>query len=433
MCGIVASLETPLERASNSIKHRGVRQFHMGPIIHRRLPIRDISEDYDQPVRINHKTIAYVGEFFSLPRESHELHYVAENYERHGPKFFHEVQQDGFWSVVEYNEVMNTLTGTVDYLSIKPLYYRTDIAAMASEPYAAVKLGTATHLDQIYLSSCLKFGYCPDPRRTPYEEVKRLCPGETVYLRKGREPKVVLTDPLVPIPVPANTLKKYIAKSVEARVRDSDVPVALLKSSGLDSTIIHHILKGLDKDLNKDLNIISLPESVDHPPESPKPLPLEDQIGIFQEPIDLGSLEQQIYLAQTIHRSSGEHVVLTGDGADELFGGYKRSQHYDSQYSDIFQELVCWHLPRLDRVHMRYLQEIRAPFLSRNIVQAALALPRELRTNKKILRELYKDDFNTNIPKIAMKRKSVNDDPITNRIIMMNAFKLFAKEQGILV
>ena len=60
-----------------------------------------------------------------------------------------------------------------------------------------------------------------------------------------------------------------------------------------------------------------------------------DQLDYMQEPIDLGSLVPQIALSRVIP----EKVCLTGDGADEVFGGYGRALRYDSQASDVFHEV----------------------------------------------------------------------------------------------
>lgn len=416
MCGIVASISRPLERPWTAIKHRGCRSTHIGPIIHQRLPIRDLDPSYDQPLQKDLWTIAFVGEFFGLPQNIHETDHVVRTFIQ-GPKTFHQMQQDGFWSIVAAKDrKLHLLT---DYLGQKPLYYRTDSASVSSEPYSCSLFDPVT-LDQVYLSALLKWGYCPDPSRTPYNEVKKVLPGHYVVLEEDQPPLYREVDPLFPIPLPANTLKKELINAVQSRVLDADVPISLLLSTGLDSNIIYHIAK----QFSDKIKTYSLPEQ-SLPPVRISSL---DQLTIFQEPVDLGSLEYQIYLAQQIKLLGGERVVLTGDGADELFGGYSRAERYDSQSSDIFHELVNWHLPRLDRVHMRYQQEVRSPFLSRTVVQAALALPRALRTNKHILRELFKEEIDTSIKKTALKRPDIEKHPELNRRKLVDLFITNFKE-----
>jgi asparagine synthetase B (glutamine-hydrolysing) len=140
----------------------------------------------------------------------------------------------------------------------------------------------------------------------------------------------------------------------------------------------------------------------------------------MQEPIDLGSLKAQVALAQVVP----ETVCLTGDGADEAFGGYSRAMHYDSQASDMFHELPCWHLPRLDRVMMRHRIEVRSPFLARKVVQIAVGLPRPLRMGKKILRDLFRDDLPPGIADQAKKPlRPVRFNREENSKIMVDEFR----------
>ena len=141
----------------------------------------------------------------------------------------------------------------------------------------------------------------------------------------------------------------------------------------------------------------------------------------MQEPIDLGSLVPQVALSQVIN----ERVCLTGDGADEVFGGYPRSMWYDSQGSDIFQELPAWHLPRLDRVMMRQRIEVRSPFLARRVVQMALSLPHELRKDKCFLRDLFADELPRGVawtPKKALRTKEIEMDRKLYSLVLVEMF-----------
>ena len=117
---------------------------------------------------------------------------------------------------------------------------------------------------------------------------------------------------------------------------------------------------------------------------------------------------------------------MTGDGADELFGGYQRAKDYDSQASDVFCELPYYHLPRLDRVHMRSTTEIRSPFLAPSVVAFALRLPRSERVGKKILKEAFRglvSDAIIDRPKHPLKGPEYLDSPLLHRVKLEEAFR----------
>jgi asparagine synthase (glutamine-hydrolysing) len=123
-------------------------------------------------------------------------------------------------------------------------------------------------------------------------------------------------------------------------------------------------------------------------------------------------------LFEAIKNGSNTRIVISGDGADELFGGYRRMNEYDSQDSDIFHELVYYHLPRLDKLSMAHTLELRSPFLNHDIVRFALSLPLEERKNKKILKDTFKGLIPESIidrSKLALKNQMIVEDQIEYR------------------
>lgn len=102
--------------------------------------------------------------------------------------------------------------------------------------------------------------------------------------------------------------------------------------------------------------------------------------------------------------------VFTGDGPDEMFGGYKRINEYDSQLSDIFYELTYYHFPRLKKLSKHFGLILETPWCDENIVRFAVDLPFEERKNKKII----KDSFNNIIPNEIIDRKKI---PLKNNLI----------------
>jgi asparagine synthase (glutamine-hydrolysing) len=359
---------------------------------HARLPIVGLDESYDQPVAVGSWMICFVGEvldFRDHEQDESDLPLVVEGWIEHGPKAL--VGHDGFWSIAAMSNT--ELHVVADYLGQKPIYYRPDVLAAGSEPDALAALGPTTP-DEIYLSSVIKWGYCPQIERTPYREIKHVLPGEHVCMNKEGDVYRNIIDPLEPR---AGDLRLELEAAVRRRVLAADVPVASLLSGGLDSSIVHTLAArhgdvhplyvALEEDLGERLAVSAVGgevrEAYGYWPDDATAL------GYMQEPIDLGSLKPQILLSQSVPQI----VCLTGDGADELFSGYGRAMRYDSQYTDVFHELPAWHLPRLDRVMMRHRVEVRSPFLARRVAEIALSLPYKARKNKQILRDLFKNDL----------------------------------------
>ncbi len=439
MCGVVAAYDS-VTAALIRIEHRGIRtrmQACPGGVFlgHVRLPIVGLGTEYDQPVEIDGWTVAFVGEILDFrdydALAACDLPLVARTWANHGAAGFQKF--DGFWSVVAVDP-QGRICALVDYLAQKPLYYRSDRHAtgIASEPDAAAALGPVTP-DEVYFAAVVKWGYCPETWRTPYREVHKTLPGEYVRLERGKQPVRQIVDPLVPMRgVSPETLKLEIEAAVRRRVLSSDVPVACLVSGGLDSAIVYTLasrvgdVRAYHVENGEEAEALEVVGDRGARVASPGCVGIDRPLAVMQEPIDLGSLVPQMALSDAIGQGGGERVCLTGDGADEMFGGYSRAQRYDSQASDVQHELIAWHLPRLDRIMMRNRIEVRSPFLARRVAEIALGLPRELRTDKKALRDLFRADLPSGVadrPKRPLRTAAVERNREGNSKMLVDKFR----------
>lgn len=149
---------------------------------------------------------------------------------------------------------------------------------------------------------------------------------------------------------------------------------------------------------------------------------LEQAITAADSPIDLGSLIPNFRLiAAAKHRH-----ILTGDGPDELLGGYARMKDYDSQQSDIFHELSYYHLPKLNQTASWFNKTLICPYLDPAMIAFALYLPLESRTNKRILKEFARGMLPCAIidrDKFALKSGLVRKDKVAHRMKCLDLFR----------
>jgi len=417
MCGFVAypTGKNP-ETVIRSIGYRGLenyighREWQGFTFAHVSLPFVNLDPAFAiQPNKFGVPGL-FVGEIFNYDTAyTSDMEYVHYAFHNHGTDCFHDF--DGFWTYVTM--IDDHLFGITDFLGIKPLYYRTDIEAMASEIDVLKLFGKVT-IDETFMSNTMKWGYSPDPR-TPYNEIKQVPPGH--YIHKGQVYKYWNWDK-----VDHGDLYQDMKRSVSARL-GGQREVSILLSGGLDSSIIYGLLKELGRDVTaihvdnheKDFAHLVSSSLVDVTLDEVSDL---EAVRIHQSPVDLGSVKPQIAMARKL-RELGFYAVLTGDGADELFGGYRRAKEYDSQSSDIFCELPYYHLPKLDRTMMKYTIELRAPFLAPYIVKHALKTPYILRDGeKKVLKEAFKDIVPKEIidrDKHPLKTKEIHESRTAKR------------------
>lgn len=427
MCGIIAgtNLDQDLNDVIERIAYRGLPGFKgysragwgHHQFAHYALPFVNLDPKVAiQPVytkREKHPCV-FVGEIFNYKDLGFDTdsQCIAETFHEKDLPDFHEFE--GFWSFATLHQ--GKLFALTDFLSIKPIYYRTDMTVVASEIDILTSLGPVTR-NELFHSNVLKWGYDPTGL-TPWNEIKQLPPGHFYW--DGE-----IGNYWDWSQVKHNDLRKDIIDATALRL-GGQRDVSILLSGGLDSSIIYSILT---KILGKEVTAVHVDNHEDQFVKLLNPSKLvsvtlsdvtdTDAIRIHQSPVDLGSVKPQIAMARKL-RELGFYAVLTGDGADELFGGYRRSKEYDSQFSDTFCELPYYHLPKLDRTMMFSTIELRAPFLSPKVIAGALKLPYPLRNGeKKVLKHLFNDivpEQILNRDKLPLKTDAIRANPMEVRL-----------------
>lgn len=443
------------------MKHRGLpgKEYHSVVksgkffIGHVRLPIIDLTLAQNQPMQAEGLTLAFNGEIYNYKELSpwhpgdtdflfDRILAAEQRYECNIIReLFHKI--DGMYAIVYHMEKSDSMTIITDFLNKKQLYYDRDRNEIASEIKA---LNTDCYnLDKHYQADVALLGYHRSCR-TPFEHI-RLLPPNSVFQFDGKrivqvESRLVNLKPTRP---DVQLIK--LKEAIKHRLLASDIPVGFLLSGGLDSSLICSIAKEYSDGPLKTFSIENgeteyVEEMVDLLQSDHTVLPryigmTEDILYYNETPVDLGSVNPQFLLCKAV-ADSGMNVCITGDGADELFGGYtrmsiKRSPTSDTQYSDVFRELPFYHCPRLDKMSMAHTVELRSPFLAKEVIRSALSLPYADRISKKWLKEQafpYLPDRIINRPKVPLRSEEMCLDREEFKHIRLAAYYNMIEERG---
>lgn len=462
MCGILLTNDGS-EKVLNSIQHRGIEKTVIEKngiyLCHHRLPIQTSDgDDWNQPREISPGVfLMFNGEIFNYDKDIYtsDIEYLCSifsmykggSFQMFCAMFLPRIQTwDGFWSIVIYDVNNKEVIAFTDPLGKKCLYYNND-GEVSSEIKSLYH--SQSPIDHHFISTVRKWGYVTNDS-TPFGDVKRFLPNNIYhYTLDNPDFKSIYPKYYKGFDYPIEELKdcsyeehlewlwNKMFESVQNRLVSKNYPISLLVSGGLDSSIVAAILTELKaevkwfsiengekeyidilaKHLDKEVTFLNYSMNDDL---------LKEIYQVWNEgPIDLGSVIPQFHLFEAVKNFGGYRIVLSGDGADELFGGYNRINEYDSQKSDTFDELSFYHLPRLDKMSMAHTLELRSPFLNLDVVRFALHLPLEWRKGKKIL----KDTFSPLLPleiinrkKEALKNPKIKEDKLSYRQHAVNLF-----------
>lgn len=481
--------EGVLARLADSLHHRGPddRGYYLSGdarvgLAHNRLSIIDLTSAGHQPMSTADDSIVmvYNGEVYNFHELRDELAALGHTFlsRTDSEVVLHAYREwgtacvdrfHGMFALVLWDAVRSRLFLARDPMGMKPLYYTTALGGVqgfcfASELKAFLAVpGFAPRMSGRALASFMEFGYTFDAHQTALQGVRKLPPGHTLLVRDGvpDEPRPFFRPAPAPEPYRtldlarerqrlADTLREVVAQHLVA-----DVPVGILLSGGLDSSLVAALAARCGP-----VTTITMGFEGAGFDERPHARRVAGHIGSEHREVTITAGEISSSLADTVEvfddlfddwgaittrllylkcREQGIKVVLVGEGADEIFGGYpkfeaclrlrgprpwrllqmwhryghrrfgKTMQAYFGVMGEYLRgaggdwfhavrmfesrrQLPNNYVMKVDKASMSVSVEARAPYLDRRVAELAYRLPREalLRADacKAILRDL---------------------------------------------
>ncbi|HEY9018937.1 asparagine synthase (glutamine-hydrolyzing) [Thiomicrospira sp.] len=326
-------------------------------LAHNRLAVLDLTELGGQPMSSTDGrfVVVFNGEIYNYQELQRELNTLGADFRSHSDteviieafRYWGEGMLQrlrGMFSFTIYDKHTRSLLCARDRVGKKPFVYAQTASAFvfASEiPAVRQVAGVDTTFDHDAIAAMLlhNLRHIPDPH-TAYRGIKRLRAGHAMVVREGRVERIwrYWKPAIAEGPFSQERLRELIEESISLRMH-ADVPVGALLSGGVDSSAIVALMQrksadpirtyalGFDKD-DEDLRrarIMSKALGTVHREFYFDP---QEQWEIFRmllriygEPIMLLPLVHTYALCRAI-RDDNIKVVLTGNGADELFYGY---------------------------------------------------------------------------------------------------------------
>jgi len=471
MCGILGIFGLNFvndEQSLELLNHRGPNntgiwrnsEVFLG---HKRLSILDLNARSNQPFQVGDEIIIFNGEIYNFrelirdhnlsPKTTSDTEVVLLMYQKYKENCLQYF--NGMFAFIIYNLTTKEYFVTRDRLGIKPLYWhhKAKSQEIFSSEISSIKELIPTSLDSFALRQYKKLRMCVNGD-TIFKEI-RMFPAAH-YMHSGQKPKRYWDiDLSFEEPPNDSELFDLLKSSVDYRAI-ADVSVGSYLSGGLDSTIITALLRPTNswtvgfKELNefKWAQLASERYGTEHEAlVVDEPLfweTMEFMINKRGEPLSVPN-EVLIYL-MTKRVKTKNTVVLSGEGADELFFGYDRIFKWAHSESDFdirgFDEKYCYGkhedlevmdyalsqtkgktrlekvnyyfltnhiqglLRRLDNSTMLCSVEGRVPFLDHRLIDRLAGVPFEWKMGKTFKSSL-KRCFSKILPKDIIQREKM--------------------------
>ncbi len=374
MCGIAGIVGEGAEHQLATLEKMSERIAHRGPddsgvwsgwnvaLAHRRLSIIDLSRDGHQPMTTDcgRYSIVFNGEIYNYRELKTELEAAGETFRgasdtevlllalRHwGERALSRC--NGMWAFALWDARERTLFAARDRFGKKPFYYALNQGRFhfASEIKALLAIpGFRTEPDPPAIADFAAERISDHVETTFFTNVLQLLPAHVLTYRDGR----VSTSAYWSLPVVENgdyraagedEIRETLKSAIELRLR-ADTPLGCLMSGGLDSSTVtcltqeltskpnaHHVFSTVyDKAYAEAEGIPAVREihpGIDFHPDRPTQetfwSDLADVLWHQEQPFGDASMVAH-YNLMRLARRNGVPVLLSGQGADEVFAGY---------------------------------------------------------------------------------------------------------------
>ncbi len=402
MCGILAIIgkgkdESLVKQLSKRMSHRGPDEsdLHLtenGHILsHERLSIIDLHSG-KQPIQgCTTAWMVHNGEIYNhqalrdgilkdhVFRSKSDSEVIVHLYEKFGTDFLHLLDGDFAFVVIDGDDY---IAGR-DPLGVKPLYYGMDDRG---------RMYFASEMKPI-ADQCKTFAtFPPGHYYTPATGfVKYYKPEYEDYTKATKE--LDLTE-----------IRESLTEATRKRLM-SDVPIGVLLSGGLDSSLTSSIAARLLKEKGKELHSFSIGLDAEAPDAKAARkvaeflgtqhhevhFTIEQGIEVLEkliwhlETYDVTSVRAStpMYFLSKAIAEAGVKVVLSGEGADEIFGGYlyfrnaPSTEDFQKETIERVQKLFTADLLRADKSTMAHGLEARVPFLDKAFLDVAMTIKSE--------------------------------------------------------
>jgi asparagine synthase (glutamine-hydrolysing) len=449
MCGIAGVIGADAQLVRKALTAITLAQAHRGPddcgeglhpfgnqtlgLGHRRLSIIDLTCAGHQPM-VHPETgnqIVFNGEIYNFQLMRQELLAAGEKFTGHsdteallhaltrwGPDYIKRLH--GMFAFAFYDAKAQSLILARDSVGIKPLYVAREngMFLFASEVRAILASGIVSRgLDQQGLASLLAYGAVQQPA-TLFESIQSFPPGHYQVITADRISNPSPPQQYWPLPsVRQDWTETQVVASVEstldAAVRDhlvADVPVGVFLSSGLDSTVIAGLAARHTRNLRSfcvgfadqpDMSELGLAKEtakifgLQHTEIAINGADAEQAALEWLSALDQPSVDGlNVFIISKAVRQQGITVALSGQGGDELFGGYP-------SFADV---------PRLNRA-LHYLCKLPLPV--RNSFASLATFNRS-----RAVRQKFHDMLSTNgsVMDLYLQRRRMMSDEQLNAL-----------------